>query len=50
MNFREFRRGNQRRTNQRNWQQDEGKQTQAQHNMCWKHRYAQTNTNNINKT
>ena len=52
INTREYRRGNQKWTIQRNWQHRVHKtktnKTKAQHNMCWTPLYV--NTNNVNKT
>ena len=58
INVREYRRrrGNKKKTIQRNWQhwvhrtQDEDKQNKNTTQQCVGHHYAQTNTNNINKT
>jgi phosphoenolpyruvate carboxylase len=49
-NVREYRRGNQTWTIQRNWQQDEEKQNKKHNIICVEHHYTQTNTNNVNKT
>ena len=55
--FKEYRRGNQEWTIQRNWQhwahktQDEDKQSKKQHNtICVGHHDTQTSINNVNKT
>ena len=59
INAREYRshsRGNQKWTIKRNWQhrvhktQDEDKQSKNNNTICVGHHYAQTNTNNVNKT
>jgi hypothetical protein len=44
------RRGNQKWTIQRNWQQDEDKQNIKHKTICVGHHYAQANTNNVNET
>ena len=53
INVREYRKGNQKWTFQRNWQHKLSKtkknKTKTQHNSVW-HHYAQANTNNVNKT
>ena len=53
MNVREYRRSNQKRTIQRNWQHRVHKtkknKAKTQHNMCWTPLYA-NKTNNVNKT
>ena len=48
INVREYRRGNQKRTIQRNWQQDEEKQNKKHNTVCVGHHFTQTN--NVNKT
>ena len=54
INVREYRRGHQNRTIQRNWQHRVHKTTKnkakTQNNMCWTSLCAYTNTNNVNKT
>jgi hypothetical protein len=42
--------GNQEWTILRNWQQDEDKQNEKHNTICVGYHYAQTNTNNVNKT
>jgi hypothetical protein len=52
INVREFRRGNQKWTIQRNWQQrvHKTKKTKQKHNtICVGNHYMQINTNNVNK-
>ena len=57
MNVREYRRCNQKRTTQRNWQhrvhktkKTKKKQKQKRNTICIGHHYAKTNTNNVNRT
>ena len=53
INVREYRRGNQKRAIQRNWQHRytrRRKTKQKQNAICVGYHYAQTNTNNVNKT
>jgi len=53
INVRKYRRGNQKRTIQRNWQNRVHKATEkkSKHNtICVGHHYTQTNTTNVNKT
>jgi hypothetical protein len=54
LNVREYRRDNQKRTIQRNWQHrvhNKKKKNKIKHNtICVGHHYTQTNTNNVNKT
>jgi hypothetical protein len=53
INVREFRRGNQKWTIQRNWQHrvHKTKKTKQKHNtICVGNHYMQINTNNVNKT
>jgi hypothetical protein len=39
LNVREYRRGNQKRTIQRNWQRIKTNKAKIQHNMCWTQLY-----------
>ena len=53
INVREYRRGKQKRTIQRNWKHriHKTKKTKQKHNsICVGHHYRQTNTNNVNET
>jgi hypothetical protein len=53
-NAREYLRGNQNRTNQRNWQNKEHRtkknKTKQNNAICVGHHYAKANTNYVNKT
>ena len=54
INVRKYRRGNQKWTIQRNWQQSAHKtkknKIKTQRNICWTRLYTQTNTNDVNMT